>query len=248
MNDPSDIVSRRKNLQSLRQRRQANRRQIGPGGRQAPMASAGTQGPDLDIDGTDDPSQSALDQRAKRFAIFIMRFLESTNDPAAELISDTGVSRQGLSRLMGFVNERAEQKSGFAAQLSRWLKGFLTRPAVASESVVDGVNVEQLRKLVAFVNRVRDHGIAQGPRAPQRMPVRQRTGGFWTGSADFSAGGADQVALAKPDAENEVPAKASKQPEQETHEEPDESSSPREKGKRPRAKRQTDSARSGRAK
>jgi hypothetical protein len=147
-------------MEALRLRRQATLGEDDPGAATPGAAPAG--GP------------SAGGQKAKQFANLILKWMEATSGSGGEAIADTGVTREAVTKLMAMLSN-IERRSGPGAKIAKMLRGFLVRAPQPGEVVVDGVNTEQLRKLIVLATRVRDQGPAQ------QKPAAQGGHRFWDG-------------------------------------------------------------------
>jgi hypothetical protein len=184
MKDDGDIATRRERLQAIKQRRQDAPGDAGSSGDLPPRSLAGTVGPGPVFRGGKVGGQP---QRVKQLANLIVKWLETQSASGSETIANTGVSRKGLANLMTLLSNM-ERKSGPGAKIAQSLRAFLARPPAPGETVVDGVNAEQLRKLIVLATRVSDQGGQrdEGPRRrqPSAGPqlARQGSGRFWRDS------------------------------------------------------------------
>lgn len=236
MNDTDDTANRRERMQALRRRRQAARNESEPSRKPLQRSIAGS--PDSGVAGGGGAGgKPAPGQRAKQFAGLILKWMETTSEPGAETIAGTRVSRDGLTKLMAQLSS-VERRDGPGAKIAKMLRGFLARPPQPGETVIDGVNIEQLRKLVGLATRIRDQGLGR------QKQTRQGAHRFWDGGT-LSVGEGDE-ATADLDAEfeslDQPTDSASESPVGEQPGEPGEESAPHEKRKQtkrnpPRASR-----------
>jgi hypothetical protein len=172
MNDSNDMTDRRERMEALRLRRQATRGENDPSEATPGVASPG--------------GRSAAGQRAKQFANLILKWMEATSGSGGETVADTGVSRDAVTKLMTMLSN-LERRSGPGGKIAKMLRGFLVRSPQPGEDVIDGVNTEQLRKLIVLATRVRDQGLGQ------QKQVTQGGHRFWDGG-NVSVGEGDDAA------------------------------------------------------
>lgn len=189
MTDKGDVAKRRERLQAIKQRRQAARGQTGPNRGRPPEPLASSPESGLDAGGVNAGDQPVFNRWANQLANLVLRWLETSNEPGSETIADTAVTREGLANLMTMLSN-VERRAGPGAKIAQSVRAFLAQPPMKGEAVVDGVNTEQLRKLITVAMRVRDQGIRRRQPSSGPEPDRQGAGrssvdsGFAGGKGD----------------------------------------------------------------
>jgi hypothetical protein len=175
MTDEGDVAKRRARLEKIKQRRQSAGGEIKPKRIQPPQPVA--KSPELEIDtgGGSAGDQPVVNRWAIQIANLVLRWLETANEPGAETIADTAITREGVANLMAMLSN-VERRSGPGAKIAQTLRAFLQRPPMQGEAMVDGVNTEQLGKLITVATRVRDRGVRSRQPSGGQGPDRQGAG------------------------------------------------------------------------
>lgn len=90
-------------------------------------------------------------QLKARVADVIYRTL-TDHSGAGERIPGTTISRQGLTKLMAVLRERAGTQDAFWHRIAKRLYQFLTPPPTDGEQVVAGANISQVKLLLEYVS------------------------------------------------------------------------------------------------
>lgn len=179
MTDEGDVANRRARLEKIKQRRQSTEGETKPKRIKPPESVA--KSPELAFDGGGGSAgdQPVVNRWAVQIANLVLRWLETGNEPGSETIADTAVTREGVANLMTMLSN-AERRSGPGAKIAQTLRAFLERPPTKGEAVVDGVNTEQLGKLITVARRVRERGVRSRQPSGAQGPDRQGAGRFST--------------------------------------------------------------------
>jgi hypothetical protein len=171
MNDQNDIDARRARLQTLRQRRQSVRPTEDISDDTPPAAARGPR------DSRARERRGGMNPRVRQLIRRWVRFvLDQSEQSKNKTIAGTNVSETALAAGIERLNKRAEQMGDRPTAPVHRLLRFLTHPGAGDKDMIEGVNVNRLRRVLRMADGDAGDGraAAGGPGRRSGRPQRGR--------------------------------------------------------------------------